>query len=111
MNTDHTKVRNSPPPHPGKLLDRVLLRNYQLTASDLANSIANHVGKSPIDASYINNIIDGKSDITIEVANALRPIFGMAANGLLRMQEVYNFYIQNGRRPSQNEKKNFPVYE
>lgn len=86
------------PPHPGEIIQRVLLRNHQLSTADLAT-------RTGIAQNTIDEIIAGKSDMTPDILEKLQPKFGQVAATLGRMQQTFNFYRDHGRRPTAEEKK------
>ena len=86
------------PPHPGELLNRVLLRNYDLSPDQLAM-------RTGLDRERVNRLVQGKISLSIKDAEALRPIFGRASDGLLRAQQFFDFFEKHGRRPSFEERQ------
>lgn len=86
----------SKPSHPGHFIKNVLLQNYGMSLDTLSK-------RADIDRHDLEDIINEKANMTEHIASRLKPVFGPAADRLLKLQAVYDFYRKNGRRPTSAE--------
>lgn len=76
--------------HPGKLLKSELIEANELSVSAVANMLA-------VSRQTISNIINGKTDISPEMALRLATVFGGTAEIWLRLQAKYDLQQVAGK--------------
>ena len=72
-----------PPIHPGELLKENLFEPRGLTTEKVANDI--HV---PVEK--LQNLVEGKTNLTIDIACRLGLYFQLGARGFLNLQQIYD---------------------
>lgn len=71
------------PPHPGRSIRNACLEPLGLTVTDAAKLLG-------ITRQALNNVVNGKSGISAEMAIRLTKAFGSTADTWLRMQVAYD---------------------
>lgn len=84
-NAERLQNFESSPPHPGKILEKEFLEPLEMTQTELAQKL---------DVAYprINEIINGKRNITPETALMLGRVFEVSAEFWLDLQMKYDLY-------------------
>jgi addiction module HigA family antidote len=71
------------PVHPGKIIRHDCLEPLRLTVTEAAKALG-------VSRQALNNVVNGKSGVTPEMAIRLEKAFGGAADAWLRMQMNYD---------------------
>ncbi|EMR14095.1 plasmid maintenance system antidote protein [Methylophaga lonarensis MPL] len=74
------------PPHVGALIYRTYIEPFEHVS---ANKIASALGVAP---STFNRLLNGKSDLSPEMAVKLSAVLGGSAESWLRLQESYDLW-------------------
>jgi addiction module HigA family antidote len=82
------------PIHPGKFIREMFMEPFELSAVDLANSLR-------ISPSSLSRVINGKTDLSVEMALRLSKVLGRSAESWINMQAQYSLYI--GRKSIERE--------
>ena len=90
------EVKTMSPIHPGKYLKTWLMDRNGITENDISN-------RTEIPISEIKRIISGGAPVNEDVAYRLVPLFGRAAETMLRMQYTFDHYVANEEYPAQEE--------
>ena len=77
------------PPHPGEFIDEVYLKPFGLSRNDVAHRL-------DVSPSTFSRLVNGKSDISPEMAIRLSRVLGRSARSWMAMQDNYD--LQPGRR-------------
>lgn len=95
----HAAMAYRQPCQPGVVMLGKLMAAYQIRSiQDLAEI-------SGIDNRVLVHLQDGKREMDASTAEKLKPIFGRAAETMLKTQYERNFFDENGRRPTKQELK------
>jgi addiction module HigA family antidote len=73
------------PPHPGRLIKNIYLKDYNLSISAFALRIG-------VSRNTASELINGKNRITAEMALRLAKAFGTSAQLWLNMQQSYDLW-------------------
>lgn len=90
--TESIDLTSKPPLHPGYMMSKVLMPQRELDLQTIAS-------KSGIPFATLNEFASENGQMTLEMRNKLRGVFGEAANTLYRMQFSYDYFRTHGRRP------------
>jgi addiction module HigA family antidote len=80
--------RNMPVIHPGELLREELIEQNKLTVTEVA-------GMLRVSRQAVSNIVNGKADISPEMAVRIATVFGGTPDVWLRMQTKYDLQLAN----------------
>lgn len=71
------------PPHPGGIVRHACLEPLALSVADAAKVLS-------VSPQALNNVVNGRADITADMAIRLEKAFGGSADAWLRMQGAYD---------------------
>jgi antitoxin HigA-1 len=81
-----TKIERAlAPSHPGDFIRTEILEPYRLTVTAAANVL--HVGRPAL-----SNLLNGRADLSGEMALRIEKAFGVRMDTLLRMQAAYDIW-------------------
>ena len=78
-------VKQHNPLHPGEFIKRVYLEPFDLGSNEVAK-------KLKVSPSTFNRLINGKSDVSPEMALRLSKVIGRSAESWLMMQDNYDLH-------------------
>ena len=74
------------PPHPGAVIRRVYIEPFNLGSNEVARQLQ-------VSPSTFNRVLNGKSDISPEMALKLSKVLGRSPESWLAMQDNFNLYL------------------
>lgn len=82
------------PIHPGEFIREMFMEPFELSAVDLADRLR-------ISPSTLSRVINGKTDLSVEMALRLSKVLGRSAESWINMQAQYSLYV--GRKSIEQE--------
>jgi addiction module HigA family antidote len=92
------------PPHPGRSIRTACLEPLGLSVTEGANVLG-------VSRQTLNNVIHGKSGISLDMAIRLSKAFGSTPEIWLRMQVIESLQLLEGRRFSRRQRRIFKFSE
>ncbi len=83
-------IQQYSPMHPGKFIKRVYLEPFNIGANELARSLK-------VSPSTLSRLLNGKSDVSPEMALKLSRVIGRSAESWMMMQDNYDLYVASQR--------------
>ena len=93
-----------PPIHPGKILQKVLFEPRGLTVEKVAQNIHISTGE-------LQKLIEGKTNLTTDMACRLSLYFQVGAKGFLNLQQIYDLECWKDREETKVKKQIRPYQE
>jgi plasmid maintenance system antidote protein VapI len=98
VDQEYHDVEHIKPSHPGFQIRNLLMKNYHLSESD----IAERMGTT---SKRVAEILAESEPLTLSDARNLKAHIGHAAVNLLRLQVARDFFEKNDRRPNLEERE------
>ncbi len=83
-------IQQYSPMHPGKFIKRVYLEPFNIGTNELARSLK-------VSPSTLSRLLNGKSDVSPEMALKLSRVIGRSAESWMMMQDNYDLHIASQR--------------